>query len=362
MAEKKESENANNVIKAKLGEINLDKLTQKKVDLIERNLDEITDGDRLILRKIVQQRALKIYWGTAITGRPHIAYFLPILKLRDFLEAGCEVTVMFADIHGFLDNLKAPISKIESRYTYYKKLITTMLGRSLRNGTGLGGIRFIKGSDFELTPKYTFDVYRMASYTTERDCKRAGADVVKQSENALLSSMLYPNMQALDEEYLGVDAQFGGSDQRKIFMHAKTFLPKLGYKKRIHLMNPMMPGLNSEKMSSSDEMSKIDMLDTKQQISKKIGKCFCEEGNTDTGVLTIFEYILFNYFGSVKVSGVEYSTFEMLKDEFGKKVIHPGDLKSACSYYVNEMVAPVRDVMMEETEMIEAAYGKISRQ
>lgn len=46
-------------------------------------------------------------------------------------------------------------------------------------------------------------------------------------------------LQALDEEYLKVDAQFGGVDQRKIFTLAEKYLPQLGYAKRIHLMNPM---------------------------------------------------------------------------------------------------------------------------
>lgn len=47
------------------------------------------------------------------------------------------------------------------------------------------------------------------------------------------------SVQALDEEYLKVDAQFGGVDQRKIFMFAEKYMPQLGYQKRIHLMNPM---------------------------------------------------------------------------------------------------------------------------
>lgn len=46
-------------------------------------------------------------------------------------------------------------------------------------------------------------------------------------------------LQALDEEYLKVDAQFGGVDQRKIFTFAEKYLPQLGYAKRAHLMNPM---------------------------------------------------------------------------------------------------------------------------
>lgn len=43
----------------------------------------------------------------------------------------------------------------------------------------------------------------------------------------------------MDEEYLKVDAQFGGVDQRKIFTYADKYLPQLGYAKRAHLMNPM---------------------------------------------------------------------------------------------------------------------------
>ena len=51
--------------------------------------------------------------------------------------------------------------------------------------------------------------------------------------------MLYPGLQALDEEYLKVDAQFGGVDQRKIFTFSEKYLPKLGYTQRAHLMNTM---------------------------------------------------------------------------------------------------------------------------
>jgi tyrosyl-tRNA synthetase len=67
-----------------------DELTfEKKYELITRNLQE-TLGDEN-LKKIIQERDLKIYWGTATTGKPHIAYFVPMTKIADFLLAGCEV-------------------------------------------------------------------------------------------------------------------------------------------------------------------------------------------------------------------------------------------------------------------------------
>lgn len=327
---------------------------EKKIALIERNLQEITINDKEIIRKIIKKRNLKIYWGTAITGKPHIGYFLPILKIKDFVEAECEVTILFADIHGFLDNLKAPIELIETRYHYYEKIIKAML---MSVGCDINKIRFVKGSEYQKNPDYIFDLYKLCSYTTERDCKRAGSDVVKQRDNVLLSSLIYPNMQALDEEYLKVDAQFGGEDQRKIFMHAKTFLPKLGYKKRVHLMNPMMPGLNSDKMSSSDELSKIDLLDTEQQISKKINKCFCEEGNLQSGVLHVFEFVIFHYYTSVLINEKSYNSIGDVKRDFEMKLIHPKDLKLACSNYINKMVAPIRNEMLKDMDIIKKAYN-----
>ena len=62
------------------------------------------------------------------------------------------------------------------------------------------------------------DVYRLAAIVTEHDAKKAGAEVVKQVKSPLLSGLLYPGLQALDEEYLGVDMQFGGVDQVRLFI------------------------------------------------------------------------------------------------------------------------------------------------
>jgi tyrosyl-tRNA synthetase len=81
----------------------------------------------------------------------------------------------------------------------------------------------------------------------------------------LLSGLLYPGLQALDEEYLGVDAQFGGVDQRKIFTYAEKYLPSLGYAKRAHLMNPMVPGtcetsLNIQPTRSSMFLSRFIII------------------------------------------------------------------------------------------------------
>ena len=57
------------------------------------------------------------------------------------------------------------------------------------------------------------------------------------------------HLPSLDEEYLKVNAQFGGVDRRKIFVLAKEVLLRVGFKERAHLMNSMVPGLQGGKKS-----------------------------------------------------------------------------------------------------------------
>lgn len=61
-----------------------------KYVLISRNLQEVLGEDKMIT--LLKERDLKIYWGTATTGKPHVAYFVPMAKIADFLRAQCEVS------------------------------------------------------------------------------------------------------------------------------------------------------------------------------------------------------------------------------------------------------------------------------
>lgn len=64
---------------------------EQKKELITRNLQEYLGDEKLT--SILKERDVKIYWGTATTGKPHVAYFVPMSKVADFLRAGCEVNV-----------------------------------------------------------------------------------------------------------------------------------------------------------------------------------------------------------------------------------------------------------------------------
>jgi tyrosyl-tRNA synthetase len=307
---------------------------EEKIKLIKRNLGEIVSEEEL--RKVLKEKKKPvIYWGTAVTGRPSLAYFFPLLKLNDFIKAGFHVKVLLADLHGALDGTPWPI--LERRYDYYKEAITQIF-KAL--GTDLKNIEFVKGSEFQLAPEYSYDLLKMASMNSIHDCKKAAAEVVKFGDNPKLGGLIYPIMQALDEQYLGVDAQFGGLDQRKIFMFARENLPKIGYNRRIEVMNPIIQGLIGKKMSSSDPKSKIDLTDEEKIIKEKVNSAYCVEGNPDSGIMEFLKYVIMILKEDKKEKflierpakygkNISYSNYEEIEKAFIKKEIHPMDLKNA---------------------------------
>lgn len=273
---------------------------------------------------------------------------------------------MFADLHAYLDNMKAPWSLLEQRTNYYEAVIKAML---VSLGVPLEKLKFVRGTSYQLSKEYTLDVYRLSSTVTQHDARKAGAEVVKQAEHPLLSGLLYPGLQALDEEYLKVDAQFGGVDQRKIFALAEKCMPQLGYAKRIHLMNPMVPGLAGGKMSSSEEDSKIDLLDSPANVKKKIKRAFCEPGNiTDNGLLSFVKHVLFSIFKEGEAfeitrkpefgGNLTFLKYEDLEKAFAAEEVHPGDLKQSVEIYINRLLDPIRKSFDDKhhRDLTEKAY------
>ena len=168
----------------------------------------------------------------------------------------------------------------------------------------------------------------------------------------------------MDEHYLGVDAQFGGVDQRKIFTFAEKYLPKLGYKQRIHFMNPMIPGLTGCKMSSSIPSSKIDLLDSPEMVTSKISKAFAEEGIIENnGILAFTKYVLFRLIdGDFSVDRLDkfggpltYNSYNKLEHDYLIKSLHPQDLKLAVAKYLNIILAPIRVEFFSNDYLIDLA-------
>jgi len=84
---------------------------------------------------------------------------------------------LFADLHAFLDNMKSTWELLENRVKHYQRVIQAML-KSI--GVPIEKLKFVKGSEYQLSREYTLDVYRATTITTLHACQKAGAEVVKQ--------------------------------------------------------------------------------------------------------------------------------------------------------------------------------------
>jgi tyrosyl-tRNA synthetase len=371
-----------------------DTCPETKLNLIKRNLQEIMGED--ILRKIIleDKTQLSIYWGTAPTGKIHIGYLIQFLKIADYLSAGCKVKILIADIHAYLDSMKSNLEQLAHRITYYKEMISCVI-RTMQ--IDLSQLEFIIGSSFQKSPEYIMDIYRLSAIETLHDAKKAGSEVVKQSDDPKMSSLIYPGMQALDEEHLHVDAQTSGVDQRKILVLSDKFLPKLGYKKRIHLMTPMLSAINSmplikstsvtsvtiesentkeeniseKKMSSSNLDSKIDFLDDKKSVEKKIKSAYCLEGDmTHNPLMEMTKLVIFPLMSHLKQNQfviprpdkyggtITYDSYEELEKEFINKILHPADLKLGLHTFLNNFFEPIRQYFSsnEMKDLVKKAY------
>lgn len=106
-------------------------------------------------------------------------------------------------------------------------------------------------------------------------------------------------------------------------------------------------------MSSSEEDSKIDLLDSPSNVKKKLKKAFCEPGNIENnGILSFTKHVIFpllrpdekfvvprkqEYGGDLN-----FSLYEDLEQAFAKEEVHPGDLKAAVEVYINRLLEPIR--------------------
>lgn len=336
---------------------------EERLNLIKRNTVEII-GEEDLERLINEKKEPVCYLGTAPTGVPHVGYFIWGLKVADLIKAGFKVKILLADLHAAMDN--TPWNILEKRYNFYSKLIPLMIESM---GADTKKLEFIKGSSFQLEKNYIIDLFRLSSLVPFNDCYRAASEVVKMGESPKLSGYIYPLMQVLDEEYLKVDMQMGGTDQRKIFVLARERLPQLKYKKRIELMNPLLPGLIGEKMSSSLEASKISLLDDEKTVLKKLKSADFIEGDPKNGIMAFLENILFTLkkdknetliierpekFGR----NLEFLSYEDLEKAVVNKEVHPLDIKNTLAKEISLLLKNIDKNRKELEKLYNEAYSE----
>jgi tyrosyl-tRNA synthetase len=337
--------------------------TDERLELATRNTAEVVEESEL--ETLFAEGDPSVYIGYAPTGEMHIGHFTTMRKLADFLGAEMDVTVLIADLHAHLDDNKSPFDLLEARSKYYEETIEAMIDAA---GADADRISFVRGRDFELDPDYTLELLRMATETTLSRAQRAGSEVVRESDSAKLGGLLYPLMQTLDVDALDADVAYGGIDQRGIYMLSREILPEHGGESPVCVFAPLLSGLSGGKMSASDESSKVNLNDSRDEVVEKIEAAYCPAGEReDNGVLEYLEYLVFPILderGEDLVierpeeygGDLTYENYDDLEADFLSGELHPADLKPAAGEAISEIVDPIRERLNDQPELLREAY------
>jgi len=327
------------------------------ISLIKKSAEEIITEEELA--EVIKKKRPRAYLGFAPTGKLHIGYFIPAVKMRDFLNSGFDVTFLIADLHAHLDDLKTPWELLNARSEYYERAFRAMLKAI---GANVGKVKFVRGSHFQYDKKYVEDLLRLAATVTLSRAKRAAAEIVRFGKEPKLGGFIYPLMQAVDVPALKADVAFGGIDQRGPYMFAREVLPLLGYKKPVCVFTPLLPGLGGEKMSASVPHSRVDIFDSEEDVKKKMERAFCPPRVERNGVLAFFKHVIFRLKNNIIVErekkyggDISYTDYTELEKDYIAKKIHPIDLKRALAKEINILLTAVREEF-GDTEIVKRAY------
>lgn len=343
-------------------------------NLIYRNIAEIL-GQDILDAKIAKGEILTAYIGFAPTGKIHLGYLLPCVKIRDLTLVGCRVAIMIADIHCVIDERKTPSHLVNLRTEYYRLSLTDLLQRL---GANLDLVKFVKGSEFQLSQQYTMDLLEMSTRVTITMAQRAGAGVVKKDKHPKLGSLMYPLMQAIDENYVGqasfgsqADIELGGTDQRKIFTFALDHMVKDTTARMSYLMNPIIslskpkPKSESEvdKMSASDPRYRILLIDNEDRIEEVIKSAYCVDGDSNCGLMLILRCVFFPLNNSLCITGDddivrEYHSYEDFERDYRTGLFVACHVKRMIIGLICDFLVSVRNYHLghEMVELVAAAY------
>lgn len=318
---------------------------ESKIGLVEKDALEIITSEEL--EDKFKNKSVNAYIGYEPSGKIHLGHAITVYKLRDLQKAGFKIKILLADLHAYL-NGKGSLEEVKEMSEYNIRCFKAL---GLTKDT-----EFILGSSFQTREDYTYKIYELALYTTLARARRSMAQITREREDHKVAEVIYPLMQVMDMMFLNVDLALGGMEQRKIHMLARENLPKIGFPAPICIHTPLLHGTDgAEKMSSSKE-NFIAVDDSPDEITEKIKKSFCPPGQVEGNpVLEMAKHFIFNEHDSIiikrnpKFGGDLELKYDELLDLYGKRELHPLDLKNTVSEYLIKIFEPVREYLKEES-------------
>ncbi|MDG7036260.1 MAG: tyrosine--tRNA ligase [Nitrososphaerota archaeon] len=335
--------------------------TEQRMDLISKEPTEEVVGIDELKAELAGGFRLKHYIGLEISGPLHLGSLLITgLKLRDFLEAGVDVTIFLADWHSYIndklggnwDRIVAASRSYERAFKAFAPGVNTLLGSEL-----------YKGND-----EYWKNLIQLSKQVNMNRAKRTLTIMGRSDgDNLDMSQYLYPVMQANDIRALRVDIAHAGMDQRKVHMLVRDIFPRLGWKPPVAVHHHLLPSLEQptkiddvefSKMSKSKPGSAIFIHDSTASIRDKLARAWCPLDKTiGNPVLEMTRYLVFHEFKLMKVErsakyggDIEFNSYQEVEEALVNRKLHPMDLKGSLASYIDSMVSPYRKSLLNDPD------------
>lgn len=346
----------------------------ERYDLVMRNVEEAVTDDEL--RELIETKENPTaYIGFEPSGLVHMGWVMVASKIVDLVDAGFEVSVLWADWHASInDKLGGDMENIRTCARYMEDCFTAL-------GVPEDKVKYLYVSELVDDVEYWEKVIQVAKVTSLNRVRRAMTIMGRSEDEAEVdtSKIFYPILQATDIFCMDVDLAYAGMDQRRAHMLARDAADKLGWKKPVALHTPLIPGLAGgnrmdpveSKMSKSKPERNISIHDTSEEIKKKMRKAFCpmdRESEDTNPVLMLCRYIIFPRLGKFDIDRpekfggpVSYANYGELTDAYFGEELFPLDLKNGVADAISEILKPVSEKFEKEPENYEALMEVLAK-
>ncbi|HXZ23557.1 MAG TPA: tyrosine--tRNA ligase [Methanomassiliicoccales archaeon] len=338
--------------------------SETRYELVARNAEEIVTPEEL--RALLDAKSNpRGYIGFEPSGLVHIGWMICTSKITDFVNAGFNMTVFFADWHAYInDKFGGDIEKIRTCARYMEDCFEAL-------GVPRDKVKFGYAAEIMDHIEYWEKLINIGKASSLQRVKRAMTIMGRTEDEAEVDSskVLYPLMQSADIFAMDLDLAYGGMDQRRAHMLARDAADKLGWKKPVALHTPLLPGLKgvdrmdpvAGKMSKSDPDSGILIHDSPEDIKRKISKAFCPPEKEGNPILEMCKLIVFPRKGSMMIErpakfggNLEFASYGEMETTYLAGKLHPMDLKNGTAAAMIELLAPVRTYFVQHPQNYDA--------
>lgn len=334
--------------------------------LILRGVAECVTEDELD-KLLLSKDSPKAYVGFEPSGLLHAGSLVPMLKCRELVEAGFEVTILLADWHGYInDKLGGSWDNLRAGVEYQRQMFSVFCP----------GVKFRTASDLVSQEGYWEMVLRVSKASSLKRMRRALSIMGRDEKDGDrdMSKFFYPAMQATDIYALEVDLALGGMDQRHAHMLARDAADKLKLSKPVALHTPLLGSLSGPgrmdtdaKMSKSNPSGTLLVHDSKKVLTKKLSKAFCPLEREGNPVLDIWQHLLEPALGKIVIErpekfggNLEFDSYLDLEESYLSGSLHPLDLKNGTAAGLYEVVKPMQDACESNSEHYDILISAIS--